>query len=232
MKDAKKQTSKPFTDRLRSLLGARPITAIAPKIPCTYEHVRRIFKESHVPHDNLIVPLAKAFDVNVDELRYLAAMQKTSDVVRTKIRDLEGLLTAPGGKAEEMSAIGFAIPVVGAASAKEDGEPHVEWEHQEFASEARLKGNLHAIRVRGDSLAPIALNGQLVIYDQDRQPKKGDLCVAVMAKGKHKGETFIKRYFEEGDTVVLAPCWHSGEALTAKKDEAQFYLVIGVWFSA
>lgn len=219
------------------MLEGRPISVIAERLPCTYEHVRRIFKEGHVPQVDLVNALAEALEMDAEELRYLAAVQKSSDLVRQKIRQLEGLLHEPAGKArgEKGEVVGrlrpMVIPLVGAASAKEDGESRVEWNHEEFKGEINLKGDLRAIRVRGDSLAPVALNGQVVIYDMDRRPKKGDLCVAVLTKGRRKGETFIKRYFEEGDTVVLAPCWHTGEAVTVKKGEGEFYLVIGVWFA-
>jgi SOS-response transcriptional repressor LexA len=237
MKAIKKHSSKPFTDRVRALLGARPISEIAEHLSCTYEHVRRIFKEGHVPQDELVGELARALSTDAEELLYLASLQKTSDILRRKIRDLEGLVREqPGqgreGGAERVGRAGaFAIPLVGAASAKENGEARVEWNHEEFKGEISLKGGLRAIRVKGESLAPIALDGQVVIYDMERRPKKGDICVALVTKGRRKGETFIKRYFEEGDTVVLAPCWHTGEAITVKKGEADFYLVVGVWFA-
>jgi len=227
MKAIKKYMSRPFTARVVSILGARPVSEIAVHMPCTYEHVRRIFKEGHVPQDGLVKALAKALAVSEEELLYLASLQKSSDILRRKIRDLEGLAReGPKGEGERA----FAIPVVGAASAKENGEAQVEWDHEEFKAEVLLKGSLRAIRVRGDSLAPIALDGQIVIYDADRQPKKGDICVALVTKGRRKDETFIKRYFEDGDTVVLSPCWHTGEAVMVKKAEGEFYLVVGVWF--
>lgn len=206
---------------------------LAGRVPCTYEHVRRIFKEYHVPHDNIIVALANALGADVEELRYLAAVQKTPNVVRDKMRELEVSYATSGTKEGGAGASGLiTIPIVGAASAKLNGESQVEWEHDQFLGAIAVKGNLRALRVQGDSLAPIALDGQMVVYDMDRRPKKGDLCVAVVTKGKSKGETLIKRYFEEGDFAVLTPNSYTGSPVMVKKGEADFYLVIGVWFAS
>lgn len=122
------------------------------------------------------------------------------------------------------------IPIVGAASALEGGELIIEWNQEEFAGEVLIKASERYIEVKGDSLAPVAVDGQKVMFDNERPPKNGDLCVAIIRKGPHRGMTLIKRYWEEKDLVLLGPVSHTGRPIAVKKIDGEFYLVTGVRF--
>ena len=62
--------------------------------------------------------------------------------------------------------------------------------------------NAYCLRVRGDSMIEDGiLDGDIIIVDQDRPPKKGDVVVALI----EDEEATVKHFHPDGDMIELRP---------------------------
>jgi transcriptional regulator with XRE-family HTH domain len=89
------------------------------------------------------------------------------------------------------------IPVVTLAAA--DPLSTISWEPLEPPEWIEIPRGAKAVEVRGDSMAPVILNGQRPIYDPETPPQDGDLAFVVMWDGRH----FIKRWWKQADGSIL-----------------------------
>jgi phage repressor protein C with HTH and peptisase S24 domain len=105
------------------------------------------------------------------------------------------LLTGEGDMFEA-EAESQGIPVLGTASAA--GKYRIAYAVREGEERVRLPGRLHLIVVTGDSMAPLAVNGQHVLCT-DEIPQHGDLAVIEM----EDGELLFKRVQFDGNRVHL-----------------------------
>lgn len=101
-------------------------------------------------------------------------------------------------------------------------EPH-DYEYLDF-------NNCKAVRIRGNSMAPLAYDNQRVIYSEEEVVRDGDL---VFISLKKKGQ-FFKRYHKDAKngiiTLLSINIAHHGP-INAKTEDIEFmYRVVGVKF--
>lgn len=93
------------------------------------------------------------------------------------------------------------LPLLGRVAA---GQPLMAVENIEgrVPVEAQLaKRNAFCLRVTGDSMIEDGiLDGDIVVVDQDRMPRKNDIVVALV-----EGEATVKHYHPDGNIVELRP---------------------------
>ena len=99
--------------------------------------------------------------------------------------------------AEGTAWYGRRIPVVSIAAA--NPLSNVAWEPLDPPEWIEIPPACQAVEVRGDSMAPVVLDGQRVIYDPDQFPQDGDLAFVRLNDGRQ----FIKRWWPEGPRVFL-----------------------------
>ena len=86
-------------------------------------------------------------------------------------------------------------------SAAERSEPDESLDLPTFLTKG--KSDVYALRVKGTSMIDAYIyDGDLVIMEPINQPETGDMVAAWL---EDRGETTLKRFFLEGDTVRLQP---------------------------
>ena len=83
------------------------------------------------------------------------------------------------------------------------------------------------LKVRGDSMAPFILEGDLVLVRSQASADNGDVVVALL-----EDEATVKRFYQENQDIVLKPENPGWEKLRVKKGMAGFRIigkVIGVY---
>ncbi len=87
---------------------------------------------------------------------------------------------------------------------------------------------LFALRVRGYSMAPRVLPGDIAVLSQNRKPASNTMCVAVNIEN----ESTLKIYEEAESCVVLRPINPEFRVLVLKKEEIlRIYPVIAIFAS-
>ena len=71
-----------------------------------------------------------------------------------------------------------------------------------FAVEGRISDHAFAIRVRGDSMEPDFLEGDIILVDPERAPNNGSY---VIAKLTDTNECTFKKYVNDGGIISLHP---------------------------
>ncbi len=80
------------------------------------------------------------------------------------------------------------------------------------------KRNAYALRVRGDSMIEAGIfDGDLLIVDQERTPRKRDIVVALV----EEEEATVKYYFPGSDSVELRPANSSLTPMRYRLDQVQ-----------
>ena len=105
---------------------------------------------------------------------------------------LRGKWAAARGKRQ-----GRFLPVLATASAA--GHDRVAFSVEHATGREKLPGDLHLIRVEGDSMVPVALPGQYVLCTKD-EPANGDLAVIEVAEDD---EIYFKRVYYRGNQVEM-----------------------------
>jgi len=121
------------------------------------------------------------------------------------------------------------IPVV--SMAKGDDMDGFEFEQLEAHEYTYIDfKNCKAVQLRGNSMAPLAYDGQKVIYSEGETVKEGDL---VFVSIKKRGQ-FFKRYHKDaksGIITLLSINIANHGPITTRADEIEFmYKVVGVKF--
>lgn len=86
--------------------------------------------------------------------------------------------------------------VTGRVSA--DADSHLEFEPVENEAVTIPQG-LEVFECKGDSMAPVALDGQYLLVHPDAPVRSGDLVIVALDDGR----TLFKRYWDDGQTVTL-----------------------------
>jgi SOS-response transcriptional repressor LexA len=89
------------------------------------------------------------------------------------------------------------LPVLATASAA--GHERIAFSVEHASGRERLPGDLHLIRVEGDSMVPVALPGQYVLCTKD-EPAAGDLAVVELWEND---EIYFKRVYYRGNQVEM-----------------------------
>lgn len=139
---------------------------------------------------------------------HLLALDKKGYIERSsKARGIHVTPKAAAGLYQHESAM---VPLVGEVAA---GVPIFAEENIDsyipVSSEMANTGS-YCLRVRGDSMIEVGiLDGDIVVVDQTRRPKGGEVVVALV-----EGDATIKHYHPKGDVVELHPANASMEPIT------------------
>lgn len=130
---------------------------------------------------------------------HLVALEKKGFIERSsKARGI--LITDKAAVNLYQSEVGV-LPLVGSVAA---GQPILAEENIEghVAVDAQLaQSNAFCLRVRGDSMIEDGiLDGDIIIVDQSRRPRTGDVVVALV-----EDEATVKHYYPHGATIELRP---------------------------
>jgi repressor LexA len=167
------------------------------------ESILRFIIESirDVGYPPTIAEIGQEFDISstngVND--HLIALDKKGYIERSsKARGIHVTPKAAAGLYHHESAM---IPLVGEVAA---GNPIMAEENIEsyipVTSEMANTGS-YCLRVRGDSMIEDGiLDGDIVVVDQTRRPKNGEVIVALV-----EGDATVKHFFPKGDTVELHP---------------------------
>jgi transcriptional regulator with XRE-family HTH domain len=120
-----------------------------------------------------------------------------------------------------------AIPLVGAVSG--DPDTNFAWDIDDsiVATESVSLPKVRALRVKGNSMDPVARDGQYVLFTED-WPHDGDLCVCCVSDRK-----FFKRYYcppGSGPLVTLQSVAGHRPLLVKRSEIAWARRVVGVVF--
>jgi repressor LexA len=177
-----------LTDRQREVLGFIQTFTTRHGVPPT---VREIGARFHV------TPRA-AFD-HLRALERKGALQRRASAGRTS-----RALTLAGGTTQTYRS----IPILGRIAA---GLPLLAEENREGdlpVAAAALPGggdDVFALRVRGDSMIEAHIcDGDLVLVRRQEGAQPADIVVALIGDGG-QAEATVKRYFRDGERVVLKP---------------------------
>ena len=150
--------------------------------------------------------------------------RKAIDLINELIEREAGHDALRGKSAEERTRF---LPVLATASAA--GHERVAFSVEHAAGREKLPGDLHLIRVEGDSMVPVALPGQYVLCTKD-EPASGDLAVIELAEDE---ELYFKRVYYRGNQVEMVsvnPDPKYPPKLAARKSVRRIHKVWGVKF--
>lgn len=151
---------------------------------------------------------------------HLVALERKGYIQRSnKARDI---------RLTDKAAIGFydqdasVLPLVGQVAA---GQPILAQENVEehLTFDAGFIGNAtFCLRVRGDSMIEDGIfDGDLVLVDQTREPRKGEIVVALV-----EDEATVKHFYPRGATIELRPANSSMESIFVPADQVQLQGVV------
>lgn len=130
--------------------------------------------------------------------------------------------------AESVAAGDLFVRCGGRAAADDSGRTIVDFDHT--GESLKISKGIAYVEVVGSSMEPIALDGQKVfVDDMSRSAKAGDLVVVETVDG----ETYLKRFFEDGKDVLLTSCNplnHQRPIRLLSAEIRTLRVVIGVWF--
>lgn len=153
---------------------------------------------------------------------FLAAVPPERREIARGMLIAEGFLARAGADA----AAAGNIPVVGSAS----GDPDTRFLWEELEGEPPLDfSGCVAVRVVGDSMSPVALPGQYVLFRPDSTATDGDLAVVRLGSG----ETLFKRiYFDrERRQLTLVSVKTGHRPKTVDLDDVEWiHRVVGIRF--
>jgi SOS-response transcriptional repressor LexA len=120
------------------------------------------------------------------------------------------------------------IPIVGFVAGDPDSD--IAWEPMDPPRTTHFAG-CNALEVQGDSMEPVALAGQLVVYDPREDVHDGDLAIIKLKSG----ETLFKRVFWDEDDHGLLNCQSIKPTLrprNIREDKiGELFKVVGVKFA-
>lgn len=151
---------------------------------------------------------------------HLVALERKGYIERSnKARDIRLTDKAAAGFYKKEAT---SLPLVGQVAA---GQPILAQENVEehVTFDTGFMGTAtYCLRVRGDSMIEDGIfDGDLVVIDQARQPKKGDIVVALI-----EDEATVKRFYPQGSMVELRPANAAMQSIYVPADQVQFQGVV------
>jgi len=195
-------------ERLRwvreSLFGRRSKTAFARKLGMTLMQYDYYERRAALPLESLprVMELTRvhpkwlysgAGEPFLPKNVQFAEGRKALDFINDLIEREAGHGKSAGREDEESRY----LPVLATASAA--GQDRVAFSAEHPPGREKLPGDLHLIRVEGDSMVPVALPGQYVLCTKD-EPAAGDLAVVELWEND---EIYFKRVYYRGNQVEM-----------------------------
>jgi repressor LexA len=129
--------------------------------------------------------------VALERKGYIERSSKARGIHITE-KSAAGLYQSEVGVLPLVGQVAAGVPIL----AEENVEDHIP------VSASLAKNNAYCLRVRGDSMIEDGiLDGDIIIVDQDRPAKKGDVVVALI----EDEEATVKHFHPQGDTIELRP---------------------------
>lgn len=206
----------PIASYLREAIDRRGITAsqLSAYIDVSHVTVGRWIKGEDVPSPENCRKLARYFHIPEDRLLSIAGHRSEAAEAPPRIPYTELLRRAE----EEMPV---AIPVVEQIVHAGEGAPL----DYVYLPPATARGKrLVAAYVRGDCMAPVIQEGDLVIVDMEASPQPQDIVVALV----DHDDVEIKRFIRRSDGMVVLGC----ENPAYPECEVQDIKVLGVVIQA
>jgi len=178
---------------------------LAKRIHVTPSYVSQIFgayPNTSPPSTKRLVEIAEVLGASQAETQELikdAVLERASEEERKLIMRLQEIID------ESHRDSSFQLPLY--ADAPCDRFVWVDAEEQ-YAENIYLAPNEYVpggfiLRARGDSMAKVIMDGDLLIFDPSRKPKSGEIVCAQLT-GEDEGTT-IKYYYNRGSVVELRP---------------------------
>jgi SOS-response transcriptional repressor LexA len=242
---SEKSSHRPTTtpDRLRwireTVFGRRSKTAFARKLGMTLMQYDYYERRANLPLETLprVMDLTRVhpkwlytgegepfLPVGVQLPEGVRAIDLINDLIEREAGRDERQGKAPGAKPEER---GWFLPVLATASAA--GRDRIAYNVEHATGREKLPGDLHLIRVEGDSMVPVAIPGQFVLCTKD-EPANGDLAVVELADDD---EIYFKRVYFRGNQIEMVsvnPDPKYPPKLAARKSVRRLHKVWGVKF--
>ena len=148
----------------------------------------------------------------------------------TTVASLCGEAVSEDGVSYNEKSPGLSIPVTGGIDARKSGDASIS-ETDSICSVILFSATERGLLVKGDSMRPVVEDGQIVIYDTEKRPQDGDLCVAKIPRGKNKG-MYFRRYQElDKRSALLVAINRDGKSMLVRKSEVELFLVTGAKYT-
>jgi len=201
----------PFAKRLQQLFAREKFNDIGDIMSTSRETAGRYLKGLVEPRAS---SLARIREATGCDLNWLLTGEKSSVAAE-----------APGQYADGCP---HPLPMIGRVAADDSGGSLVEFDHE--GAPILVGRQTGCLEVNGNSLAPLARDGQYVLVDlSDRSVRDGDIA-AVETQG---GETYVKRWYRHDGEIVLTslnPVEPQPPVRLKEKQIRQAFVVVGVWF--
>ena len=147
--------------------------------------------------------------------RYVNALENAGRITRTNLGNIETPSNLKHGGTT-------MIPLVGSVAC---GAPNIGVEEIEetyaFPTELFGEGEMFMLRTYGDSMIDIGIRkGDLIVVKKQNYANDGDIIVALV-----DGETTLKRFFKEGNKIILHPENKTMKDIIVKECDIQGVLV-------
>lgn len=191
-------------DQIRKLRKERHIsqTVLAKHFGLTQQAIGKWETNASSPNPNQLKELAKYFNTSIDYL--ISGNDNIYDV----------------GESKEID--GYAIPILGTVKAGYNAYAFNEDLGTEFANVSRPSEYFY-LMVKGDSMEPRIKDGDLALVHRQATLDNGDLGVIVY--GDDEGT--LKKYFKNGDTIILQPFNPAYESLILTKEDLNHVYIAG-----
>lgn len=230
----------PMIQRVFAAAGLSERKEFAERLGVTPTTISRVLNEVAPVGDDLLKKISKVF---ATEMKHLGL--SLNDLIRAKLLDGErdpevrraiqeitrkdrDLATAAGPSHIRTSPRGpLSIPIIGEAHANSAGN----WTFEEVqpATDFVKVTDQFAVRISGNSMAPIAYDGQAIVCSRNDSVRDGDLCWCRLKDGR----AFFKRYRTEGTRAILESVNVVSREATitvSQKQIEDIFKVVGVWF--
>jgi len=152
---------------------------------------------------------------------HLIALEKKGYIERSsKARGIHITTKAAAGLYQEQQA--GMVPLLGHVAA---GSPILAEENIEDytpVDKSMARADIFSLRVHGESMVEAGiLDGDVIIVDQARRARRGDIIVAVL-----DGDATTKYYYPQSDTVELRPANASMEPIVASASDLEIQGVV------
>ncbi len=152
---------------------------------------------------------------------HLIALEKKGYIERSsKARGIHITTKAAAGLYQEQQA--GMVPLLGHVAA---GSPILAEENIEDytpVDKSMARADIYSLRVHGESMIEAGiLDGDIIIVDQARKARRGDIVVAVL-----DGDATTKYYYPEGDMVELRPANATMNSILARASELEIQGVV------
>ena len=101
-------------------------------------------------------------------------------------------------------------------------EYETDFEFIKLPADSTPEGRLYALRVIGDHLAPVAMDGDLLVIDKEQEKQSGRICLI-----RFDGETTVRRIKFDSNSMTIFPINPLSKEITlpnSKAIERGFYI--------